>query len=117
MTIQDIKDRLVKEHPNQYDDELIISWVNDVERDIAMFLRLFEGIITEDSEQHDDLSDDVMLNEIDIYTEYIICRICLSNEEYDRYNNHVKIYDAMYTDWRERYIRAHEPISSGGFKI
>ncbi len=117
MTIQDIKTRLEKEHPNQYDDELIISWINDVERDIAMFLRTFEGIISEESEQHDALSDEVMLNEIDIYTEYVICRICLSNEEYDRYNNHAKIFDATYTDWKERYLRAHEPINRGTFKL
>ncbi len=117
MTIQDIKNRLNKEHPNQYDDELIISWINDVERDIVMFLRLFEGIISEESEQHDSLTDEVMLNEIDVYTEYIICRICLSNEEYDRYNNHAAIFEQRLNEWKERYLRAHEPISRGSFKI
>lgn len=117
MTIADIKERLEKEHPNQYDDDLLIQWVNDVERDIAMFLRTFEGIITEESEEHDELTDDVMLNEPDLYTEYIICRVCLANEEYDRYNNHASLYDARLTDWKERYMRAHEPINKGTFKL
>lgn len=117
MTIQDIKNRLEKEHPHQYDDEILISWINDVEREIAMFLRLFEGIITEESEQHDALTDDVMLNEIDIYTEYVISRICMSNEEYERYSVHADFHNALMTAWKERYLRAHEPINRGTFKI
>lgn len=117
MTIQDIITRLEKEHPHQYDEDQVISWVNDVERDIAMFLRLFEGIIAEDSEMHDIPQDDVMLNEIDIYVEYIIARICLANEEYDRYNNHAAIFDQRLHEWKARYLRAHEPINRGTFRL
>ena len=117
MTIQDIKDRLDAEHPHQYGDDILIEWINDIERDISMFLRTFEGIITETSEKHDALTDDVMLEEPDIYVQYLICRICLANEEYDRYNVHTDIYNARLTDWKERYLRAHEPINRGTFKL
>ena len=116
MTIQDIKDRLNREHPNQYTNDDIIAWVNDVERDISMWLRTFEGIITEESEQHSELTDEAMINEPDVYVEYIISRICLANEEYDRYNNHAALYNQRFTDWRERYLRAHMPIDEGGYK-
>lgn len=117
MTIQEIKDRLDREHPHQYGDEALIAWVNDVDRDVSMWLRPFEGLITEDAEQHDELDDEVMLNEPDVYVEYIISRIALANEEYDRYNNHSAIFNARYTEWKERYLRAHEPINRGTFKL
>ena len=117
MTIQDVKDRVAREHPNQYTDADLIAWVNDVERDISMWLRTFEGIITEESEQHDALTDDVMINEPDVYAEYVISRICLANEEYDRYNNHAAIYNGSLTDWKERYLRSHMPICKGRIRI
>ena len=117
MTIQDIKSRLAEVHPHQYSDPMIIAWVNDVERDISMYLRMFEGIITEESEKHDALTDEVMLEEPDIYVEYLISRICLANEEYDRYNNHAAIYETRCNEWKDRYLRAHEPINRGTFKL
>lgn len=117
MTIQQIKERLEREHPHQYDDKAVIEWVNDVERDVAMWLRTFEGVITEDAEQHNALTDEVMLNEPDIYVEYLIARISLANEEFDRYNTHSQLFDARYTEWRERYLRAHQPINRGTFKL
>ena len=117
MTIQQIKERLSEEHPNQYSDQMIITWINDVERDISMFLRTFEGIIAEKSEQHDALTDDVMLEEPDLYIQYLISRICIANEEYDRYNAHADLYNQRLTDWKERYIRAHRPMSNGAFKL
>lgn len=117
MTIQDIKTRLNREHPHQYDDAALFAWINDVERDIAMFFRPFEGVVTEDAEQHTALTDEVMLNEPDIYVEYLISKIALANEEYDRYNAHAALFDARYTEWKERYIRSHEPINRGTYKI
>ena len=117
MTIQDIKNRLNEVHPHQYSDTMIIAWVNDVERDISMFFREFEGIITEESEKHDALTDEVMLEEPDIYVEYLISRICLANEEYERYNNHAAIFQARYSEWKDRYIRAHQPIYKGTYKL
>lgn len=113
MTIQDIKDRVEIEYPNQYTDASLIMWVNDVERDISMWLRAYEGVITEESEKHTALTDSVMLQEPDLYAEYVISRICLSNEEYDRYNVHSDIYNTRMEEYRERYIRAHRPIESG----
>lgn len=117
MTVQDIKTRLEAEHPHQYNEKMLVEWINDVERDIAMFLRTFEGIITEDSEHRIDYQDEVTLNEPDLYVQYLISRICLANEEYDRYNSHAALYNARFTDWKERYIRAHEPISRGTYKL
>lgn len=113
MTIQDIKNRVDREHPNQYTDDDIIAWVNDVERDVSMWLRPYEGIITEDAEQHSTLTDEVMLNEPDVYCEYVVSRICLANEEYDRYNVHSNLFNTRFTEFKERYIRSHRPIAAG----
>ncbi len=117
MTVQEIKDRLSEEHPNQYSDTMILAWINDVERDLSMFLRPFEGIIAESAEKHDAMTDEVMLEEPDVYVQYLISRICLANEEYDRYNIHAEMYNARISDWKERYLRAHEPINRGTFKL
>lgn len=117
MTIQDIKNRLAEVHPHQYSDPMIIAWVNDVERDISMYLRMFDGLAADESVRHDELTDEVMLEEPDIYVEYLISRICLANEEYDRYNNHAALFDVRYAEWKDRYLRAHEPINRGTFKL
>lgn len=113
MTIQEIKNRLSEEHPNQYGDDMLIEWINDVERDISEFLRTFDRTIAEPGEQHDELSDDVMVEEKDLYVQYLISRICMANEEYDRYNVHAELYNARLTDWKERYLRAHRPLYKG----
>lgn len=117
MTIQEIYNRLSEIHPNQYSTPLLISWVNDLEKDISVYLSLFHEPSAEPQEKLDKLSDEVTLDEPDIYVEYLISRICLANEEYDRYNTHAALFEARYSEWKDRYIREHQPINKGRFKV
>ena len=115
MTIQEIKSRLTEVHPNQYPDGMLIDWVNDVERDVCKYLKNFDDI--DRDAMHTTLADEVLVDDPNVYVEYLISRICLANEEYDRYNNHAALYNVHIADWKDAYIRSHEPKYRGTYKI
>ncbi len=118
MTIQTVFSRLNKQFVHQYDSEILMAWINDLERDISQrFLYpTFSSTPTEYTERISE-SDDLIAEDPDIYIQYLICQICLANEEYDRYNNHMAIFNQKMQEWKDWYIRTHRPVYKGKFKV
>lgn len=117
MIIRDLLDRVEKEFAHQYESDLLIAWLNELERDIEDFLSGFEGNEDHTFTPHTSVSDSLQIEEPQIYLPFLIAQVCLANEEYDRYNNHVEIFLAKYQDWKDRYIRKHMPVSRGKLKL
>ena len=62
-------------------------------------------------------TEEVLIDEPQIYVPYVISQICLANEEYDRYNNHAMIFQSRYQDWKDAYIRTHMPVCKGRVRL
>ena len=117
MTIQNILDRVQLQLPHQYPDDLMIQWVNELEKDIVEVLTHYED--TEDLEPvpHTAKTDDILIDEPQIYVPYLIAQVCLANEEYDRYNNHAMVFQSRYQDWKDSHIRTHMPVCKGRVRV
>ena len=113
MNIRDIINRVNIQFPNSYDKDMILAWINDLERDIAEFFTHFKG--TEDYifTEHTSVEEEPQVQEPRIYVPYVISQVCLANEEYDRYNNHAAVFQSAYQDWKDQYIREHMPRYKG----
>ena len=147
MTIQEMINRVNVLMPHQYPDDLLLGWVNELEKDIADVLSRYEteddtetadtietvAVPTEESPEEEDtpsgedteydptnhqsMDEDLQIDEPQIYVPFVIAQICLANEEYDRYNNHTAVFMSKYQDWRDKYIRNHMPRYRGKVMI
>ena len=117
MTIRDVFNRVSNQFPNSYGDDQFIDWINDLERSIAEVFRHYNGKEGYRFTNHESMDEEVQLERPEIYVPWVISQICLSNEEYDRYNNHAMIFQARYQDWREEYLRKHLPVNRGTWKL
>lgn len=113
MTIQAIIDRVAEEFPHSYGTKALLAWTNDLERDIAEVLRHYIDGDEPMTEAHRITDEEVQIARPDIYVPWLISQICLANEEYDRYNNHMAIFQARYQDWKDEYSRTHRQAYRG----
>ena len=115
MTVQQIADRVKTQFPHSYDDDMVLTWVNDLERVIAEVFTHYVDTASYEFTEHTKMSDTVQLARPEIYVPWVISQICLANEEYNRYNNHIAVFDGKYNDWKDEYIRTHMPVQKGRF--
>ena len=54
---------------------------------------------------------------IDIYIHYLMAMMDKDNEEYDRYNNNMALFNEAYNDYCTWYNRNYMPISKGKFQV
>ena len=106
MTINELFAYTEEMFPCQYSSSLKLKWVNQLEKDIYDFLTGFEGDL-DDLEPHTALTEDLQIDEPDIYALYISARADFSNAEYARYNNKVAQFNTFFDEWKARYIRTH----------
>ena len=117
MTIKEIFKRVEDQFPHNYTSDVLMAWLNDLERDIAEVFTHYKGTEEYTFTNHTDLDENVQIAEPQIYVPYLIAQICLANQEYDRYNNNSQIFVAKYQDWRDKYIREHMPQYRGTYKL
>ena len=102
--------------PNQYSNNLKLTWINQLEKEIYDFLSQFEGEWDEPTE-HSLLTDDLMIDEPDIYALYIGARADFANAEYARYNNKVAQFNTFFEEWKARFLRNHKTIGRRYIRI
>lgn len=106
MTINDVFEYTEKMYPCQYESDVKLMWVNQLEKEIADFLKLFGEVETY---PHTVTTDEILIEEPDIYALYIGARADFANGEYARYNNKVAQFNAFMEEWQARYMRDHKP--------
>jgi len=112
MTVNELLTYQESVYPSQYPNATKIIWLNTVEKQIHDYLSQFDADI-EEFEPHttQDLTEDLLIDEPDVYANYLGAMIDFSNGEYNRYNNKVAMYNTMMSDWQAMYIRTHSPIN------
>lgn len=115
MTLRDLLNKISKEKPNSFTEAELISFVNEVEAEVAEELHIVNVPAYEDN--HTDL-DKILLvpSPYDrLYISYVKAMIDYTNEEYDSYANnqaqHVQDY-RDFVDWvvRTGKAKAFTPV-------
>ena len=115
MTINEAINRLRDIKPNQFADDVLVSWISDVEAKI-----FHENIVWhEDTNQtppwpyHPEEDKDMVLLIPEpysgVYLRYMEAQIDYYNGEYVRYANSMTMYNVALSEWVDFYNRTHMP--------
>lgn len=115
MTIQELFDYTEDQFPSQYPDELKLIWVNQLEKEISDYLSRFDAEI--EPVVHEELTEELQIDEPDIYALYVSARSDFANAEYTRYNNKVAMFNQFFEDWKGRYLRNNQTLGVRYIKI
>lgn len=106
MTIKELFAYTEEQFPSQYPSDIKLQWVNQLEKEIADYLELFDEV---EFHPHEDILEETLIDEPDVYALYIGARTDFANAEYGRYNNKVVQFNTFFDEWKARYIRKNRP--------
>lgn len=124
MTVREAIDRANALKPNQYDDDLKMTWLSELDSRIYNDIFLTHednpytlvGTVTKENEIAFPYTDDATMLLAEepydvLYVSYIKAKIDEYNEETTRYANSAAEYNSQYQDYARYYNRKHMPIS------
>lgn len=104
---------------NDFDHKDKLGWIQDVEeriqREIIDTHENPEGIQAEKVEDNTYLIAQGAYT--DIYKLYIAAQIDKCNEEFDRYNNNMALFNGAYQSFELLWHNTHMPLGRGDFKL
>jgi len=112
-TYNDIISYVDEVKPNQYDDDLKVIWLSNLDKrilnDIIATHELLEGETV--PELGTDISTECIVGEpyTDLYKYYVMANIDFANNETDRYMNSMIMFNNAYTEFGNYYNRTHRP--------
>lgn len=110
MKIQELIDKVMEEKPNSFGDEKLVSFINDIEADVAEQLHKYTIPVYSTANMDVDLLVPKPYDRL--YVSYVKAMIDYANEEYDSYTNNAAQHQADYQDfinWVVRTNRVEEP--------
>ena len=113
MTVGDIIGHITELRGQQYDTETLTAWLSELEGQIVdEVINLAEGEEREFSPFDFNTDWEKQLAAparfMDVYTNYLMAKIDFHNQESERYNNDVVMYQAAYDRYCAWYIRTHK---------
>lgn len=113
VTVEDIVATVDELYPNTYERKEKERWISDVEREIKQNIILTH--YDPDEKRENELYAFAPYHEI--YTYYVEAQIDKNNGEYDRYSNHMALYNNLYAEFEAYYHRNHMPVQHCKFKL
>ena len=113
MTVGQVISHITELRGQQYDTETLAAWLSELEGQIIdEIVNLADGVQI-DFKPFDfniDWEKSLMAPErfADVYTNYLMAKIDFYNQESERYNNDVVMYQAAYDRYAAWYIRSHK---------
>lgn len=120
MTLEKLIENILTIKGQQFDNEIITSWINEIEgqvidevfnKAIGVNIEFVPYDYTTDMERKLYISDRFQ----DVYTNYIYSKIDFLNQETERYNNDVVMFNAAYESFSSWYLRNNKQKSIGYF--
>lgn len=108
MTIRDLLNKISKEKPNSFSEAELISFVNEVEAEVAEELHLDAEDVPTYVYEHDEDLDQVLIVPAPydrLYISYVKAMIDYANEEYDSYANNQAQHVQDYRDFVDWVVR------------
>lgn len=108
MTIRDLLNKISKEKPNSFSEAELISFVNEVEAEVAEELHMDKEDVPVYVYEHDADLDKVLIVDAPydrLYISYVKAMIDYTNEEYDSYANNQAQHIQDYRDFVDWVVR------------
>lgn len=100
-------------YPNTFEYMNKAEWIDEIERRIEQ--EIINNHENPDKRKKGELYAPKPYK--DIYVYYLESKIDKNNMEYDRYNNHMTLFNNIYAEFAAYYNRTHMPLSHGKFKV
>ena len=114
MTLGEMVERIIRLRGQQYDTDIMVGWLNEIEGQVveevingAVGLDItFEPLMyEEDAERELTIPDRFQ----DVYINYLLSKIDFSNQETERYNNDVIMFNSAFEAYTAWFRRNHIP--------
>lgn len=116
MKVREVINTVDDRKNNMYTLEDKLDWLNDVEAMIYEMLKAHEGSESLTWSGYDDytLNKEMLVSRPydKLYIYYLEAQIDLSNQEIDRYNNSIQLFNEAYQEYANYWNRTHKAISS-----
>lgn len=120
MTIRECIERADRLQPNPWTEEEKGGWVLELEgRLVREFYPGYREEPPEDGPERWPEDGDKPLRGSGpweaMYGWYLMAMMDLHNDEWDRYNAHMELFNRDMGEYRKQYHRTHTPVGGGGF--
>lgn len=114
MTVGELIERIIMLRGRQYDEDIMVGWLNEIEGQVVDdVVNRAEGYEMEfkplsyaqDTERQLTIPGRFQ----DVYINYMLSKIDYHNQETERYNNDVVMYNSAYDAYAAWFRRAHRP--------
>lgn len=112
ITIEEAIARLDATYQNSYSRQEKENWIEELEE-------MIKQDIIDTHEDPEEKGKELYAKGpyTDMYLYYMQAQIDKNNGEYDRYTNHMALFNATYQEYENHYHRTHMPISHGNFRV
>lgn len=114
MTIRELINKISDEKPNSFSEAKLISFVNEVEAEVAEELHMDKEDVPVYVYEHDEDLDKVLLIPAPydrLYISYVKAMIDYTNEEYDSYANNQAQHVQDYRDFVDWVVRTGQAVT------
>lgn len=114
MTVGELIERIIILRGRQYDEDIMVGWLNEIEGQVVDdVVNRAEGYdmvfrplsYAQDTERQLTIPDRFQ----DVYINYMLSKIDYHNQETERYNNDVVMYNSAYDAYAAWFRREHRP--------
>lgn len=114
MTVGELIERIIMLRGRQYDEDIMVGWLNEIEGQVVDdVVNRAEGYdmvfrplsYAQDTERQLTIPDRFQ----DVYINYMLSKIDYHNQETERYNNDVVMYNSAYDAYAAWFRRTHKP--------
>ncbi|MGP8313530.1 hypothetical protein ACG0Z4_21965 [Enterocloster aldenensis] len=114
MTVGELIERIIMLRGRQYDEDIMVGWLNEIEGQVVDdVVNRAEGydMVFKPLSYAQDTERQLTIPERfqDVYINYMLSKIDYHNQETERYNNDVVMYNSAYDAYAAWFRRAHRP--------
>lgn len=114
MTVGELIERIIMLRGRQYDEDIMVGWLNEIEGQVVDdVVNRAEGydMVFKPLSYAQDTEKQLTIPERfqDVYINYMLSKIDYHNQETERYNNDVVMYNSAYDAYAAWFRRTHKP--------
>lgn len=114
MTVGELIERIIMLRGRQYDEDIMVGWLNEIEGQVVDdVVNRAEGydMVFKPLSYAQDTERQLTIPERfqDVYINYMLSKIDYHNQETERYNNDVVMYNSAYDAYAAWFRRTHKP--------
>ena len=114
MTVGELIERIIMLRGRQYDEDIMVGWLNEIEgQGVDDVVNRAEGydMVFKPLSYAQDTERQLTIPERfqDAYINYMLSKIDYHNQETERYNNDVVMYNSAYDAYAAWFRRTHKP--------